>query len=114
MKIECLIKRKGGSVIDMDAPARTYHFAPESGNHEDPHVADVLEQSHVRCLLRIREAYRVLSGEELPEEAQQQNKHEQELVDHRPASGAAQRLAAAVSRSKTTLAQDQTAQGALF
>ena len=36
------------------------------------------------------------------------------LVDHRPASGAAQRLAAAVSRSKTTLAQDQTAQGALF
>ena len=36
------------------------------------------------------------------------------LVDHRPASGAAQRLAAAVSRSKTTLSQDQTAQGALF
>jgi len=80
MKIECIIKRKGGSVIDMDAPARTYHFAPETGNHEDPHVADVLEQSHVRCLLRIREAYRVLSGEELPEEAQQQIKHEQELV----------------------------------
>lgn len=80
MKIECLIKRKGGSVIEMDAPARTYHFAPENGNHEDPHVADVQEQSHVRCLLRIREAYRVLSGEELPEEAQQQIKHEQELV----------------------------------
>lgn len=80
MKIECLIKRKGGSVIEMEAPARTYHFAPENGNHEDPHVADVLEQSHVRCLLRIREAYRVLSGEELPEEAQQQIKHEQELV----------------------------------
>ena len=37
------------------------------------------------------------------------------LVDHRPAAGAAQRLAvAAVSRSKTTLSQDQTAQGALF
>ena len=36
------------------------------------------------------------------------------LVDHRPASGAAQRLAAAVSRSKTTLALAQPAQAALF
>ena len=63
MKIESLIKRKGGSVVEMDAPSRTYHFAPVSGKHEDPHVADVDEQSHIRALLRIREGFRVLEGE---------------------------------------------------
>lgn len=63
MKIESLIKRKGGSVVEMDAPSRTYHFAPVSGKHEDPHVADVEEQGHIRALLRIREGFRVLEGE---------------------------------------------------
>lgn len=63
MKIESLIKRKGGSVVEMDAPIRTYHFAPVSGKHEDPHVAEVEEQSHIRSLLRIREGFRVLEGE---------------------------------------------------
>lgn len=63
MKIESLIKRKGGSVVEMDAPSRTYHFAPVSGKHEDPHVAEVEEQSHIRSLLRIREGFQVLEGE---------------------------------------------------
>ena len=63
MKIESLIKRKGGSVVEMDAPSRTYHFAPVSGKHEDQHVAEVEEQSHIRALLRIREGFRVLEGE---------------------------------------------------
>ena len=63
MKIESLIKRKGGSVVEMDAPSRTYHFAPVSGKHEDSHVAEVEEQSHIRALLRIREGFRVLEGE---------------------------------------------------
>lgn len=81
MKIESLIKRKGGTVVDMDAPSRTYRFAPESGNHDDPHVAEVEEQSHARALLRIREGYRVLPGEELPEDEQQQLKQQgQNLV----------------------------------
>lgn len=80
MKIESLIKRKNGTVVDMDAPSRTYRFAPESGNHDDPHVAEVEEQSHIRTLLRIREGYRVLEGEELPEDAQQQIRQDQELV----------------------------------
>lgn len=80
MKIESLIKRKGGSTVEMDAPQRTYRFAPESGNHADPHVAEVEEQSHVRALLRIREGYRVLSGEEFQEEAQQQLKQEEQLI----------------------------------
>lgn len=73
MKIESLIKRKGGSVVEMDAPSRTYHFAPVSGKHEDPHVADVEEQSHIRSLLRIREGYRVLEGEDQQDEILQQD-----------------------------------------
>lgn len=73
MKIESLIKRKGGSVVEMDAPSRTYHFAPVSGKHEDPHVADVDEQSHIRSLLRIREGYRVLEGEDQQDEILQQD-----------------------------------------
>lgn len=73
MKIESLIKRKGGSVVEMDAPNRTYHFAPVSGKHEDPHVADVEEQSHIRSLLRIREGYRVLEGEDQQDEILQQD-----------------------------------------
>lgn len=80
MKIESLIKRKGGSVIEMDAPNRSYHFAPASGNHEDPHVADVEEQSHIRALLRIREGFRVLEGEGLQEEEKQQFEIDQHLV----------------------------------
>lgn len=79
MKIESLIKRKGGSVVEMDAPSRTYHFAPVSGQHEDPHVADVEEQSHIRSLLRIREGYRVLEGEDLQDESLQQD-YEVKLV----------------------------------
>lgn len=80
MKIESLIKRKGGTVVEMDAPTRTYRFAPESGNHEDPHVADVEEQGHIRALLRIREGFRVLEGEGLQEEALQQFEIDQPLV----------------------------------
>lgn len=82
MKIESLIKRKGGTVVEMDAPDRTYRFAPESGNHDDPHVAEVGVQSHARALLRIREGYRVLPGEESPEDDQQQQLKQdgQELV----------------------------------
>lgn len=80
MKIESLIKRKGGTVVEMAAPTRTYRFAPESGNHEDPHVADVEEQGHIRALLRIREGFRVLEGEGLQEEEQQQFEIDQPLV----------------------------------
>ena len=64
MKIESLIKRVGGTVIDMDAPTRQYHFKPESGQpHEAPHVAIVKEMTHAKALLRIREGFRLVEGE---------------------------------------------------
>ena len=69
MKIESLIKRVGGTVIDMDAPKRQYHFKPENGQpHEAPHVAIVDEFTHAKALLRIREGFRLVDGEEAPEE----------------------------------------------
>lgn len=69
MKIESLIKRVGGTVIDMDAPKRQYHFKPENGQpHEAPHVAIVDEATHAKALLRIREGFRLVDGEEAPEE----------------------------------------------
>lgn len=69
MKIESLIKRVGGTVIDMDAPKRQYHFKPEDGQpHEAPHVAIMGEMTHAKALLRIREGFRLLDGEVEPEE----------------------------------------------
>lgn len=64
MKIESIIKRSGGTVVDMDAPTRQYHFKPEDGlPHESPHVAIVTEDTHARMLLRIREGFRLVEGE---------------------------------------------------
>ena len=64
MKIESLIKRVGGTVIDMDAPKRQYHFKPEDGQpHEAPHVAIVGEMTHAKALLRIREGFRAVDGQ---------------------------------------------------
>ena len=95
MKIESLIKRNGGSVVEMDAPSRTYHFAPVSGKHEDPHVAEVEEQSHIRALLRIREGFRVLEGE-----AQQDDPvHDDDLQLVGNGNSAAQRLTHAERRA---------------
>lgn len=61
MKIESLIKRAGGSFVEMDAPSRTYHFAPTDSDTR--HIADVEEQVHARALLRIKEGYAAVDGE---------------------------------------------------
>lgn len=66
MKIESLIKRKNGTKVQLDAPKREYHFAPESGNFNDPHVCEVEEESHARILLRISGGYRLAEGETAP------------------------------------------------
>lgn len=71
MKIECIIKRKKGTIVKMDNPTITYKFLPESGNFEDPHVATVEDAGHARLFLRHDEAYRLHEGkapDPLPEE----------------------------------------------
>lgn len=77
MKIECLIRRAGGSRVQMDAPKREYHFKP--GDNEQRHIADVDVESHAKAFLRIKEGYRAVDGEDLPEDDSQDNIPEREL-----------------------------------
>lgn len=66
MKIESLIKRKNGTRVTLDAPTRHYHFKPTEDDQR--HLAEVTEASHIAMLLRIRDGYRAVEGEELPED----------------------------------------------
>ena len=51
--IECLIKRHGGSIIELDDSK--YHFKP---NCDGDHVCDVPNEGHAAILLAIDTAYR--------------------------------------------------------
>ena len=51
--IECLIKRPGGSIIELDDSK--YHFKP---NGDGDHVCDVPNEGHAAILLAIDTAYR--------------------------------------------------------
>lgn len=59
MKIECILQRKGGTVVEM--PGKTYHFAPQDDGR---HIADVGIETHVERFLAIPEAYRLPRGAE--------------------------------------------------
>lgn len=48
MKIECKIRRQGGSVITLDG--KRYHFAPDDLGR---HVAEVTHQAHIDRFLEI-------------------------------------------------------------
>lgn len=74
MKIECLIRRAGGSRVPMDAPKREYHFKPSTDDQR--HIADVDVESHAKAFLRIKEGYRAVDGEDLPKED-----HKDEIPD---------------------------------
>jgi len=55
MKIECILHREKGTVVEM--PGKTYHFKP---SEDDPrHIAEVTNESHIERFLQIREAYRL-------------------------------------------------------
>lgn len=61
MKIESLIKRKNGTVIELDE--HRYHFKPTA---TDPrHLADVTVKAHISCLLSITEGFQV-ADESIP------------------------------------------------
>lgn len=53
MKIQCLLKREGGTKIELGGTE--YHFKLQE---DGTHVAEVTEQSHINRLLSIKEAYR--------------------------------------------------------
>lgn len=55
MKIECILQRKGGTLVEM--PGKNYHFQPQEDGR---HVAEVTSEAHIERFLSIREAYRLL------------------------------------------------------
>jgi hypothetical protein len=54
MKIECILKRKGGSHIEM--PGKKYYFEPQEDGR---HIAEVEVDDHIERFLAIPEAYRI-------------------------------------------------------
>ena len=72
MKLESIIRRENGTIVKMDAPTKTYHFKPEVP--EGPHVADVDIEHHARAMLRVKEGYRLVAGETLPPEIEEELK----------------------------------------
>lgn len=55
MKIECILKRPGGTVVEL--PGATYHFQPQEDGR---HVAEVTIEAHIERFLSIPEAYRLV------------------------------------------------------
>lgn len=63
MKVKCLLKREGGTKVDIEGVQ--YHFAPDkaTGNH----VAEVKDKKHLARFLSISEAYELDDGEDAPD-----------------------------------------------
>ena len=61
MKIECILKRDGGTRTDIGGVA--YHFAPLA---DGAHVAEVAQTDHIDRFLSIPEGYRVYHGQAEP------------------------------------------------
>ncbi|WP_313824088.1 hypothetical protein [Leclercia sp.] len=70
MKIECILHRPGGSLVQLEAPRVEYHFKPSDA---DPrHIAEVADSSHISTLLRITEGYRSAETEQKEEKPRAQ------------------------------------------
>lgn len=54
MKIECILKREGGSKVEIGGTE--YHFAPQA---DGAHVAEVSNNGHVQRFLSITDGYRI-------------------------------------------------------
>jgi hypothetical protein len=61
MKIECILKRDGGTKADIDGIE--YHFEPLS---DGAHVAEIEKTEHIDRFLAIPEGYKVYHGKEVP------------------------------------------------
>lgn len=67
MKVESLIKRKGGSVIEFGHPPKVtkFHFKPESDDIDAPHVCEVPDTSpYLGMLLGVKEGFRVYGADD--------------------------------------------------
>lgn len=64
MKIECTIKRPGGTKADIGGTE--YHFKPVDDSPLAAHVAEVTNERHIARFLEISESYRPADGETAP------------------------------------------------
>ncbi len=64
MKIESVLKRAGGTKVELDGVE--YHFAPQE---DGCHVAEVVKRAHIDRFLAIPEGYRLYLPEEDGQEA---------------------------------------------
>lgn len=62
MKIECILRRTQGTVVELPDPTIEYHFKPS--DNDPRHLAEVDEQTHIQMLLRIPEGYRAAEQSE--------------------------------------------------
>ncbi len=61
MKIECILKRQGGTFAEIDGIE--YHFEPVA---DGAHVADVTLEAHIDRFLAIADGYKLYHGKEEP------------------------------------------------
>ena len=62
MLIECILKRKNGTVVELDD--KKYHFKPT--DTDERHLAEVLKQDHAQRFLSISEGYRYAGEGQAP------------------------------------------------
>ncbi|HTN66415.1 MAG TPA: hypothetical protein VL051_09565 [Burkholderiaceae bacterium] len=67
MQIECVLKRDGGTQINLGAAL--YHFQPQA---DGAHVASVDDDAHIERLLAIPEGYRIYRGSKAKQDVAQQ------------------------------------------
>jgi hypothetical protein len=76
MKIECKLKREGGSKIDLDNIE--YHFAPGA---DGAHVAEVENDEHIARFLAIPEGYRIYKAALVAEQSDATDDGDAERTD---------------------------------
>lgn len=62
MLIESIIKRAGGTEVPMPVEGAddiTYHFKPQDGKFDSPHVAEVANEAHAARFLAITEGFKI-------------------------------------------------------
>jgi hypothetical protein len=94
MKIECTIKRKGGTQIPMGN--LRYHFKPAGLNVSGPHVATVNDDKHIGMFLAAPEAYRHYAGDGDAEQPEKLNQTVMETATKAPELNGAVELSKAI------------------
>lgn len=81
MKIECVLKREGGTKIEMDGVE--YHFKPQA---DGAHVADIADRKHIGKLLTIPEGYLIYDAEQVAKPAPAADDSDDDQGNAAPAS----------------------------